>query len=118
MFFKTDMGSEAYQELFSLIELDNKLMESTTIDKNLPLTVSRFSEQRVDGILELRESIENEIVSWLGLVIDQERGREDADKLNSMFNNKLSDNGTLHTALEGRIDDNGNMITATTTHND
>lgn len=97
--FITDLGSEAYQSIYDRLELDKELMKNTRVDKDAPLTIRRVESPRVDAILELRELIDQEIVTWLKLVADQEGGRHDVEKIDAAFNNKLSQRGTMKKAL-------------------
>lgn len=101
--FITDLGSEAYQNIYDLIELDNQLMLNTVVDKSLPLTITREVEPRVDAILNLREMIDNEIATWLKLVAKQEGGRKDVDRIDAGFDNLLSERGTLDAALNTEV---------------
>lgn len=97
--FITDLGSEAYQSIYDRLQLDEELMKNTRVDKDAPLTIRRVESPRVDAILELRELIDQEIVTWLKLVADQEGGRHDVEKIDAAFKNKLSRRGTLQKAL-------------------
>lgn len=98
-YFITDMGSEAYQSIFDLLELDKQLMQNTTMDKSLPLTIRRFSEPRINAILELRVNIEDEIISWIQLVSTQEGGVKDVTKLDEAFDHTLSQRGLIDVSL-------------------
>lgn len=97
--FITDLGSEAYQSIYDRLQLDEELMKNTRVDKDAPLTIRRVESPRVNAILELRELIDQEIVTWLKLVADQEGGRHDVDKIDAAFSNKLSQRGTMKKAL-------------------
>lgn len=69
------------------------------MDKSLPLTIRRFSEPRINAILELRVNIEDEIISWIQLVSTQEGGVKDVTKLDEAFDHTLSQRGLIDVSL-------------------
>lgn len=100
--YRCDIGSTAQEHIYDLLEFD-KIAQTTGMYSHAkvePTAVRDISPQLQEATMTLRECIEDKICAWLVDTIAQERGEHDVYKLNSFFNNVLSERGILDTAIE------------------
>lgn len=99
---KTDMGSQAFEMIYDLMELDKNLMGIGMHNdkKNDPSAVRKLAPNMVESTMDMREKIEDMMVAWLVSVIAQERGENDIDEINRLTNNVLSDRGVIKRAKD------------------
>ena len=99
--FRTDMGSQAFQEVYDLINIDKALLWSSDLKaKDMPVAPRKTYPEVIDSLMNTREQINDLITRWLAAVIIQERGMHDVNKIDSHFHHILSERGILEDAKE------------------
>lgn len=99
--FTTDMGSLAYQNVYDLLELDEKLKYSPDIKiKEMPIAVRQNHDNLIDSLIDLSEVIHQQVVNWLTSTIMQARDLEDVDYADELLGGKLTEFGLLGRAKE------------------
>ena len=101
--YYSEMGSSAHNKIFELLEFDRYAqsagMRTKAMKKDEPAAVRKTAPVLEEKTMDIRESIEDVITSWLIDVIGQERGEHDVNMLNDHFNNVLKERGILDNAI-------------------
>lgn len=99
--FKTEMGSNTYQKLFDLVELDKQLQDNwMKAHKDDPALVQENFSDFVEVVMTMREKLEDQMVYHLASLANQERKGHDVRKIDDMMENIFSQRGILDRVKE------------------